>query len=84
MRTSSTSVISELESDWWALFLADRQHRRPHWKLPRDTTHRLEGLLAPALRSAWNCGVCCGGSGGVPEETGEEQEVLLRSLCLSA
>lgn len=23
--------------------------------------------------------MCCGGSGGLPEETGEEQEVLLRT-----
>lgn len=31
------------------------------------------------MLAAGNRGVCCGGSCGFPEETGEEQEVLLRT-----
>lgn len=54
-----------------------RQHRRSDRKLPRDAAHWLEGVPAAAVLPAGNRGVCRGGSRGVPEETGEEQEVLL-------
>lgn len=60
------------------LFFIDRQHWWSYWQLPWHPPHRLEGLPASAVCSAGNCSVCCGGSCGFPEETGEEQEVLLR------
>lgn len=56
-----------------------RQYWRSYRKLPGHTPHWLEGLPASVVLSAGNRGVCCSGSGGLSEETGEEQEVLLRT-----
>lgn len=55
-----------------------RQHRRSDRKLPRHAADGLEGVPAAAVRSAGHRGVRRGGSRGFPEETREEQEVLLK------
>lgn len=58
-------------------FFVLRQHRRSDRELPWHAADRMEDLPAAAVRPAGHRGVRRGGRRGVPEETGEEQEVLL-------
>lgn len=77
LKTQSTSLSCNLRLLSSAAGLS-RQRGRPDGELPRDAPHWLEGVPAAALLPAGHRGVRRGGGRGLPEEAGEEQEVLLR------